>query len=188
MSEAQVSANYRFVGAYQEVNTRIAQRQQALTIYVSMILSLVAALVALKPATAGADLPVQWLVLGFPVASTFLAMMSYKAEMAITNLRRFLCALERLGNENENLPSYNANPMWSINANRARRLQDYAAAMLALAGNAIGLLAAVKIYPAQFSQHPAAIWIAGAVALVSLIFLLWIPQMSFTPADDNGSI
>jgi hypothetical protein len=94
MSDAQVTANYRFVGAYQEVNTRIAQRQQALTIYVSMVLSLLAALVALKPGTAGSALPIQWLVLGFPVASTFLALMSYKAEMALTNLRRFLCALE----------------------------------------------------------------------------------------------
>jgi len=185
---AQVSANYRFVGAYQEVNTRIAQRQQALTIYVSLILSLLAALVALKPATAGSDLPVQWLVLGFPVASTFLAMMSYKAEMAITNLRRFLCALERLGNEKELIPSYNANPTWSINANRARRLQDYAAALLALAGNAIGLLAAVKIYPAQLGEHPAAIWIAGVVALASVVFLLWIPRLSFTPANNDGSM
>ena len=187
MSEAQVTANYRFVGAYQEVNTRIAQRQQALTIYVSMILSLLAALVALKPGTAGSTLPIQWLVLGFPVASTFLALMSYKAEMAITNLRRFLCALERLGNENENIPSYNANPTWSINANRARHMQDYAAALLALAGNAVGLLAAVKIYPTQFSENPSAIWIAGIVALASLVFLLWIPKLSFIPAEDNRS-
>ena len=184
MSDAQVNANYRFVGAYQEVNTRIAQRQQALTIYVSMILSLLAALVALKPGTADGLLPIQWLVLGFPVASVFLALMSYKAEMAITNLRRFLCALERLGNENGALPSYNANPMWSINANRARQLQDYAAALLTLAGNAVGLVAAVKIYPVQFSEHPLAIWIAGSVALVTLGFLLWIPKLSFIPVDD----
>jgi hypothetical protein len=181
MSEAQVTANYRFVGAYQEVNTRIAQRQQALTIYVSMVLSLLAALVALKPGAAGSALPIQWLVLGFPVASTFLALMSYKAEMALTNLRRFLCALERLGNENETIPSYNANPIWSISANRARRFQDYAAALLAFAGNAVGLFAAAKIYPVQFSENPMAIWIAGSIALASLILLLWIPKLSFTP-------
>ncbi|EJN07035.1 hypothetical protein [Herbaspirillum sp. YR522] len=187
MSEAQVTANYRFVGAYQEVNTRIAQRQQALTIYVSMVLSLLAALVALKPGTAGAPLPIQWLVLGFPVASTFLALMSYKAEMAITNLRRFLCTLERLGNDNGALPSYNANASWSINANRARQMQDYAAALLAAGGNAVGLLAAVKIYPVQFAESPSACWIAGTVAVVSVGLLLWIPRLSFIPVEDDGS-
>ncbi|OWY31292.1 hypothetical protein [Herbaspirillum robiniae] len=184
MAEAQVNANYRFVGAYQEVNTRIAQRQQALTIYVSMILSLLAALVALKPGTADGALPIQWLVLGFPVASVFLALMSYKAEMAIANLRRFLCALERLGNENGALPSYNAHPAWAINANRARQMQDYAAALLALAGNGVGLVAAVKIYPVQFGENPLAVWIAAVIAVASIGFLLWIPRLSFIPLED----
>jgi hypothetical protein len=181
MSEVQVSANYRFVGAYQEVNTRIAQRQQALTIYVSMVLSLLAALVALKPGTLNSPVPIEWLVLGFPVASIFLALMSYKGEMAITNLRHFLCALERLGNADEAMPSYNANPEWSINANHARRFQDYAAALLAFGGNAVGLLAALKIYPVQFADDPAAIWTAGILAAASVASLLWIPRLSFTP-------
>lgn len=183
MSDAHVSANYRFVGAYQEVNTRIAQRQQALTIYVSLVLSLLAALVGLKPGASGAVLPVEWLVLGFPLASTFLALMSYKAERAITNLRHFLCALERLGNDGDSIPSYNANPIWSINANHARQFQDYAAALLVLGGNMIGLSAAVKIYPAQFAEHPLTLWIAGAIALVSFIGLLWMRKLSFTPSQ-----
>lgn len=181
MADAQVSANYRFVGAYQEVNTRIAQRQQALAIYVSMVLSLLAALVALKNGAAGNALPVQWLVFGFPVASIFLALMSYKAEMALTNLRRFLCALERLGNEDDAVPSYNANPVWSINANHARRFQDYAAALLAFGGNAVGLFAADRIYPVQFAENPVSIWVAGILALASLVGLLWIPRLSYTP-------
>lgn len=183
MSEAQVSANYRFVGAYQEVNTRIAQRQQALTIYVSLVLSLLAVLVGLKPSSAGASIPIEWLVMGFPLASTFLALMSYKAERAITNLRHFLCVLERLGNANEAIPSYNANPIWSVSANHARQFQDYAAALLVLGGNLVGLLAAVKIYPGQLGGNPVALWAAGTVALASFIALLWIPRLSFTPGQ-----
>lgn len=182
MPDTNVSANYRFVGAYQEVNTRIAQRQQALTIYVSLVLSLLAALVGLKPSASAAVLPVEWLVLGFPLASTFLALMSYKAERAITNLRHFLCVLERLGNDNEAIPSYNANPVWSISANHARQFQDYAAALLVAGGNLIGLCAAVKIYPIQFAEHPLALWIAALIALISFIGLLWIPKLSFTPS------
>lgn len=47
-----VDANYRFIAAYQEVNTRVTQRQQALASYVSIVVSLLAALVALRPSTA----------------------------------------------------------------------------------------------------------------------------------------
>jgi hypothetical protein len=41
-----VDANYRFVAAYNEVNARIAQRQQALALYVSIVIGLLAATVA----------------------------------------------------------------------------------------------------------------------------------------------
>lgn len=73
MSKNIVDANYRFISASQEVNARITQRQQALTVYVTLTVSLLAALVALKPSGAASDpLPIEWLVLGFPVASTSL--------------------------------------------------------------------------------------------------------------------
>ncbi len=62
-----VDANYRFIAANQEVNARIAQRQQALTLYVTLTVSLLAALVALKPGEGRGMLPIEWLVLGFPV-------------------------------------------------------------------------------------------------------------------------
>ncbi len=44
-----VDANYRFIAAYKEVNARVAQRQQALGLYVSLVVSLLAALVAWMP-------------------------------------------------------------------------------------------------------------------------------------------
>lgn len=182
MSDMHVTANYRFVGAYQEVNTRIAQRQQALTIYVSLSLSLLAALVALKPGISGLVVPIEWLVMGFPLASVFLVMMSYKSERALTNLRRFLCVLERLGNEDEKIPSYNADPRWSTDANHARQFQDYAAALLVLGGNLIGLGAAAKIYPMRFAENPVAMWIAALLAMVSFFSLLLIPKLSFSPS------
>lgn len=42
-----VDANYRFIAAYKEVNARVAQRQQALGLYVSLVVSLLAGLVLL---------------------------------------------------------------------------------------------------------------------------------------------
>lgn len=44
-----VDANYRFIAAYHEVNARVAQRQQALGLYVSLVVSLLVLLVAWMP-------------------------------------------------------------------------------------------------------------------------------------------
>ncbi len=176
-----VDANYRFIAAYQEVNARINQRQQALALYVTLVVSLLAALVALKPSGNGISAPVEWLVAGFPVASVSLAFLNYKAERAITNLRRFLSALERLEDAHEILPSYNTHPSWSTGANKARRFHDYAAAILVAGGNAIGLGAVSNIYPERVAAAPLALWLSAAIAIIAVVILLWIPRWSYTP-------
>lgn len=181
-----VDANYRFIAANQEVNARIAQRQQALTLYVTLMVSLLAALVALKPGEGSGNLPVEWLVLGFPVASTCLAFLNHKAERAIANLRQFLSELERLGDAHESLPSYNTDPKWAMGANKARRFQDYAAAVLVLGGNAIGLGAVVKIYPERMAENPVAVWTSVIVAFISLAALLLIPRWSYKPGQQES--
>ena len=176
-----VDANYRFIAANQEVNSRIAQRQQALTLYVTLTVSLLAALVALKPGEGSGKLPIEWLVLGFPVSSTCLAFLNFKAERAIANLRQFLSALERLGNAHESLPSYNTDPKWAMGANKARRFQDIAAAVLVAGGNAIGLGAVIRIYPERMAENPSIVWASIVVAVVSLVALLLIPRWSYKP-------
>lgn len=177
-----VDANYRFIAAYQEVNARITQRQQALTLYVSLVLSLLAALVALRPAEGGAEPPVEWLILGFPVASLALSFLNYKAELAITNLRHFLAVLERLNEAHLQLPSYNTDPSWARGANRARRFHDYTAAVLAAGGNAAGLGAALAIYPQRFAATPWFLYLGVVLALGSLAVLLVTPRWSYRPA------
>jgi len=181
-----VDANYRFIAAYQEVNARINQRQQALALYATLTVSLLAALVALKPSEDSGNLPVEWLVLGFPVASTCLAFLNYKAERAITNLRQFLSELERLGNAHESLPSYNTDPKWAMGANKARRFHDFAAAVLVAGGNAIGIGAVIKIYPERMSENPLILWLTAIVAITSFIALLLIPRWSYKPNLKNS--
>ncbi|RYY76470.1 MAG: hypothetical protein EOO52_02890 [Gammaproteobacteria bacterium] len=176
-----VDANYRFIAAYQEVNTRISQRQQALSLYATLVLSLLAALVALKPDDGG-KVPVEWLLPGFPVASLCLAFLNYKGERAITNLRRFLSALEQLNNAHEELPSYNTHPEWSLGANKARRFHDVTAFLLVTAGNGIGLGAAIYIYPDRVAAAPLAIWGSVILAIISMIILLLIPRWSYSPS------
>jgi hypothetical protein len=152
-----------------------------LTLYVSLVVSLLAALVALKPGAVGGELPIEWLLLGFPVASTSLAFLNYKAERAITNLRQFLAAMEQLGDAHLSLPSYNTEPQWSQGANKARRFHDYASAVLVAGGNAIGLGAVIKIYPERVADNPLVLWITGGVALACLAALLLTPKLSYTP-------
>ena len=177
-----VDANYRFIAAYQEVNARIVQRQQALALYVTMVVSLLAALVALKPAPGGREIPVEWLLTGFPVASICLAFLNYKSERAISNLRAFMSELEQLDDAHLRLPSYNTDARWSASANQARRFHDVTTTFLALGGNALGFSAAWQIYPLHGQSHPG-LWLAcAALAILSVLVLLWTPQWSYRPA------
>ncbi len=184
--KSSVDANYRFIAASQEVNARIQQRQQALTLYVTLVVSLLAALVALKPNEGKSTVPAEWLLLGFPVASVCLAFLNYKAERAITNLRRFMSALERLEDAHESLPSYNTHPKWAIGANKARRFHDYATAVLIAGGNTVGLGAALRIYPQRIAETPVTLWISIAIAVVSVLAVLMSPKWSFTPGTDEA--
>lgn len=177
--KSHVDANYRFIAAYQEVNVRIAQRQQGLALYVTLIVSLLAALVALKPDENGGNLPIEWLALGFPVASICLVFLQYMAERAIANLRNFLSVLEQLENANETLPSYHLDPVWTIAANKARRFHVFAAAVLVAGGNGIGLGAVIKIYPARMAETPVILWLTAVIAVISITALLVLPRWSY---------
>jgi hypothetical protein len=181
-----VDANYRFIAAYQEVNTRIAQRQQALSLYATLILSLLAALVALKPSNAN-GVPIEWLLPGFPAASLCLAFLNYKGERAISNLRAFLSKLEQLNDAHTFLPSYNTHPEWSQGANKARKFHDLTSLLLVSAGNGIGLGAAIHIYPDRVAEAPLIIWGSVIVAILSVVILLFIPRWSYKPNEDKKS-
>jgi hypothetical protein len=176
-----VDANYRFIAASQEVNTRIGQRQQALALYITLIVSLLAALVALKPGQATNNMPVEYLLLGFPVASMCLSFLNYKAERAITNLRLFMSELERLDDAHNSLPSYNTHPQWAMGANKARRFHDYASAVLVAGGNIVGLGAAIKIYPERIAASPATFYFSVFVTIVAVLVLLLGSRWSFKP-------
>lgn len=182
-NNSSVDANYRFIAASQEVNARINQRQQALALYVTLVVSLLAALVALKPSEGKNTIPAEWLLLGFPVASVCLAFLNYKAERAITNLRRFMSALERLDNANQSLPSYNTHAKWAVGANKARRFHDYAAAVLVAGGNTVGFGCALNIYPQRIAEAPLTFWLSVAVAAASVLALLLSPRWGFTPEE-----
>lgn len=183
-----VDANYRFIAAYNEVNARITQRQQALALYVTLVVSLLATLVALKPGEARGEVPVEWLMFGFPVASISLAFLNYKAERAITNLRRFLSALEQLDDAHLVLPSYNTHQKWAVGANKARRFHDYASAILVAGGNLIGLGAVAKIYPHRIVDSSNSFYLSIAISIIAVLVILLSPQWGFKPEESTAAV
>lgn len=178
-----VDANYRFIAAYQEVNARIVQRQQALALFVTLTATLLAGLLALHPGANGNQLPVEWLVFGFPVTSLCLAFLNYKAERAITNLRSFLSALEKLDTAHERLPSYNTDPRWSHGVNKVRRFHDIAAAILASGANGIGIGVVLQLYPERLADKPFVLALLIGGAVLSVLALLIIPRWSYRPHE-----
>jgi hypothetical protein len=176
-----VSANYRYIAAYNEVNARIAQRQHALSIYITLVVGIIAALVASKRVEAQDNLPIEWLLYGFPVASAFLALLNYKYERIITNLRQYLSELERLNNTNMDLPSYNTDTRWAVGANKARRFHDFACAVLVAACNSIAIGVFYRIYPEHIQSNLFVIWVTTIVALLCVAALLAMTRFSYKP-------
>jgi hypothetical protein len=168
-----VDANYRFIAAAQEANARIAQRQQALALYVTIALSLIAAMVALsRPGGAAGGGSISWLLLGFPLASLCLLFLNFKSEAALTNIRRFLAQLEQIDNAHERLPSFNSDPRWVNPANSARRYQDFASAALTAGSHALAIAVALQTNAGQPYVVDLAVATAIAGSLITAALLL----------------
>jgi hypothetical protein len=133
----------------------------------------------MRPNQGISDPPIEWLILGFPIASLCFSFLNYKSEITLSNLRRFLSQLEKLDSEIPALPSYNTDPAWSLGANKGRKFYDYASALLAIGGNAIGLGAAWKIYPSRLETEPIFLYGSIVLALISIAFLLATPLWSY---------
>ena len=161
-----VSANYRYIAAFNELNARTSQRQQALTIFITFFIGLLAALIAAHNASKGSDAHIEWILMGFPVASATFAFLNYKYERIITNLRQFLATLERCSDAHLAIPSYNVDAQWVDSSNHARRFHDYACAVLILACNSIGISAFYVLFPERFEQSA---WVLGIVVFVSCL-------------------
>ena len=160
------SVNYRYIAASNELNARTSQRQQALTIFISFFIGLLAALIASQNASKSSGAHIEWILLGFPVASATFAFLNYKYERIITNLRQYLSRLEQHNQAHLALPSYNTDVEWVSSNNHARRFHDYACAILILACNSIGISAFYVLYPLRFDQS---YWVLAIVILVALL-------------------
>lgn len=176
-----VTANYRYISAYNKLNARTSQRQQALTIFITFFIGLLAALIAAHNATPNLNSHIEWILFGFPVASATFAFLNYKYERIITNLRRFLSSLERYHDAHLEIPSYNTNEQWVNDSNHARRFHDYACAILILACNSIGISAFYVLFPEHVQKAYLVIFFVIVVAMLCAILHWFLPKFGYRP-------
>lgn len=167
MSEAveRVSANYRYIGAYNELNARIAQRKQALAFYGAICMGLIGATLG---GVGRYDAPtLMALLLVLPAATAALALINIRSERLMANLRTYLAELERLGDTT--IPAYNADPRWLASVQSHRHYYDFASGSIAAAAGICLLVLASRSPLQQLELVGAGVLIAAsALALVSL--------------------
>jgi hypothetical protein len=114
---ATASADARYLGAWNEINTRIAQRQNLLSIYTTLALASAGAASIVTPA------PPTWrFVYAIPLLSLLFAVLLRMHEQQIAILRAFLADLERA---NKIVPGFHLPNKRSARAQEIRKLHDY---------------------------------------------------------------
>lgn len=171
-----VSMNYRYAGAWHEVNARIAQRQNALNIYVSLASGIVGILFAASR-TASSFV---WLL---PIISVAFAFLNYKHDVTIALLRHFMAECEQHNQDKHpglTLLGYNSSEFYAKRADGARRYHDLSSAALILLFNAIGAVVAYAAAPDNFAHSAWAMVGYFGVAL----FAMWVvTRASWRPYD-----
>lgn len=171
-----VSMNYRYAGAWHEVNARIAQRQNALNIYVSLASGIVGILFAAsRTATSFV-----WLL---PVISVAFAFLNYKHDVTIALLRRFMAECERHNLDKHPslaMVGYNSSAFYMKLADGARKFHDLSSAALILLFNAIGAVVAYKSAPDNFVHST---WAMGGYFAVALFAMWLVTRASWRPYD-----
>jgi hypothetical protein len=179
-----VTANYRYIAAYNEVVARISQRQQTLTLFVAIFTGLVTALVAGRDLFRMQAVALDWLMIGFPAASVALTMLNSKYERLLSILRGYLASLERVHNAHLLLPSYNCNIDLVSQANAARRQHDLTCATLIIAYNVVALGIYYSVASHQDLAFMAVLAVVASVALACVVAHARLGRVRYMPSKN----
>ena len=182
-----VTANYRYIAAYNEVVARISQRQQTLTLFVAIFTGLVTALIASRDLFRAQSLALDWLMAGFPAASVALSLLNAKYERLLSILRGYLAALEQVREAHRLLPSYNCDPVLISQANYARRNHDFTCATLIMAYNAVALGIFSSISPVHDALFFGVMAAVGLAALAAVLMHLSLGRVRYQPAQPRST-
>jgi hypothetical protein len=174
-----LSINYRYIGAWNEVGTRLALRQNALTMYVTLASAILTILATSQ--RIGIPFDVSIFSLTMPAISLFLAFLNFKHDKTILLLRSFLRECENNGISAElRLPGYNSIDFYRQNAEWYRNFHDYSAAILILMFSALGFDIAYSSFPYLFDPKG---WPAFLYIILSFISILFVIHTSMTRND-----
>jgi hypothetical protein len=168
-----VELNHRYTAAYTEIAARIAQRQQAINFYVAVVAVIVAGLVNARSSATAEDLTVWPLFYGIPIASICFASLTLKHELMLTNLRSYVAELEKIGNEDLALPSYNVEKKWRRWSLVWRRFHDVASAILVVASNGFSFFVMRKVYPEEFTLNSTVFFLTVVVSLLCIVAVIF---------------
>ena len=182
-----VDLNYRYSVAWSEVNTRIAQRQNALQIYVTLSSAILAVLFSgrrvchqVPPCSESApfDSPflgyIPYLVCALlPLVSLVFGFLNLKHEQTIKYLQNFLIRCEKYNEQVDiNLPGYHHKDINGYSSAKWwRTFHDLASILLIILFNAIGFFIAKKIFSGTELNFFVHLIIGGG--LISIVMILY---------------
>lgn len=138
-----VNLNSRYISAYNEINTRIAKRQDAIIIYISIM----AVVVSFVNTEFGkTNLYIVGAIIPF---LTFIYMfLNIKHDSTILKLREYLYSCEEYTRNQSadfaSMPAYHMEGKFIVAANNLRTFHDYAISLLILFTNGIALAILIK--------------------------------------------
>lgn len=166
-----------YVAAWAEVDFRIAQRQNALQIYVTLASGLIAVMFT-GHALDVSGLGPQWFSVLLPAVSLSFCALNYKHEQTIGLLRNYLAACEAL----TPVHGYHTRGPYYAAAQRIRRYHDVAAAFFVALFNVLGFSVARSTFKAGFEWDK---WPFFVYILATLAAIVWILTASTTNAPQG---
>ena len=172
-SSPPLSLESRYISAWNEVAIRIAQRQNALSLYITLVIGIIAALLTTKSlASSKGTIESVWLAYGFPIVSFSFACLNLKHELTILNLRRYLRDCEATIKNDPKL-TYHASLAWSTRHNNVRRLHDVASGILVLSCSVLGGFVIYHVEPQLVALNSMVWWVFLVTNFSSLLMTLY---------------
>lgn len=165
-----VDLNARYNNAWFEVNTRLALRQNAISVY-AILMSFVTAGMGLTGA-GGAPIA-RWIAFLVPLLSLLFALLVFMHDRIMSNLCHFIRECEQLGNGGTTpLPNYLSDARWRQHDDRIRVCHHLVCAALIVVFNVFAFLAAQGAHPDLFSSNSALMWSQLVLALAATLIVL----------------
>jgi len=166
-----VQMNFRYTGAWNEVNARIAQRQSALNMFVAFSGVLITALLSSNSEN---ELRYNvfnpnWLCGFILIASIVFGFLNYKHDKTIALLRDFMADCEmrsKIHYKQIELLGYNSNSAYRKHADNIRNYHDFACFILIVLFNGVGFFVA-------YTQFKTVFYITGWPFIFYLAGIAW---------------